>query len=94
MRFSPAILSAFPTVTDAQASSFDMSLDLKYDGVFSSGHLGVKVSTSSKATQEFFSSGEGMMLISEAKCLTHKISINKMVLPRVTFWDRGWIRQQ
>ena len=68
-----------------QSKSFSLGIEGGYEGAFASVKAGMKVSTSSKKTQAFFSSGEGMMLISEARCIIYMMSLNKVVPPKVIF---------
>ena len=42
------------------------------------GSVGVKLSGSSKDAMEFFGSGEGVMMISQATCMLHKVKINQV----------------
>ena len=65
-----------------QASSFSLGIEAGYEGAFASVSASMKMSMSQKREQNFFSSGEGMMLISEARCQTYKVSLNKVIPPK------------
>ena len=47
-------------------------------GLFS-GKLGIKMSASGKNAREFFSSGEGVMMINQAHCVLHQVIVNEVI---------------
>lgn len=71
------------TFKEQQSSSFSASLEVEYDGAFTSAKFGAKMSRDQNSAKEFFSSGKGMMLIAEAKCYTHWQRIHKVKPPKV-----------
>ena len=66
-----------------QSSSLSVGLEVGYEGAFASVSAGMKASSSMKKEESFFSSGEGMMLISEARCITYMLALNKIIPPKV-----------
>ena len=73
-----------------QASSISVGIEGGYEGAFGSISASLEVSASQKKEQAFFSSGEGMMLISEARCLTYMMSLNKVIPPKVSVIFGTW----
>lgn len=66
-----------------QSFSLAIGIEGGYEGAFASVKAGMKASASMKQERSFFSSGEGMMLISEARCITYMMSVNKIIPPKV-----------
>ena len=48
-------------------------------------NFGVKLSKGQQEAKEFFSSGTGVMVIAQAKCITHWIYVNTLTPPAVSF---------
>ena len=70
-------------ISGMQSSSLAIGIEGGYEGLFGSVSAGMKASASMKQEKSFFSSGEGMMLISEARCITYMMSLNKVIPPKV-----------
>ena len=74
----------FQEFKDAQSSSLDISASVEGGWGGYGGKFGYKDSSSSKQAKEFFQSGEGVMMVSTAECLLHKLRLNRYLMPDFT----------